>query len=263
MVHNFKHKGIKISYSDAGKGNALVFIHGFLEDKSMWNPLVESYILNYRCICVDLFGHGQTENLGYIHTMEEQADMIKALLNSLKLRRYTIIGHSMGGYIALELTKKHPNNIRGIVLQNSTSYPDSEEKIMNRNRAIHAVKANPGLFIQVAIPMLFSEKNRTLLKEEIAEVTKNALNTSTQGIIAALEGMKIRKNNHRVLKETKIHKLMIIGKKDPALDFNSLIQQTENTAVDVKIFSDGHMSHIENFHALQSTYSAFFSKTNS
>ena len=258
MIREFKYKGTKISYSDEGTGKVLVYIHGFLEEKSMWTSLITNFKSKYRCISIDLFGHGASENFGYIHTMEEQASMIKSLLDRLKLRRYVLIGHSMGGYIALELTKKHPENIRGLILQNSTAYPDSDEKILNRNRAITAVKENPTLFVKLAIPMLFSEKNRTTYQKEIKAVTSKAINTSTQGIIAALEGMKIRKNNIEVLSNPEIPKLMVIGKEDTVLDFNSLIAQTSETDVEVKIFDGGHMSHIENRAELELIYTNFF-----
>lgn len=258
MIRHFEYRRAKISFSEQGKGDALIFLHGFLEDKSMWEPLVSKFKANYRCICIDLLGHGSSGNLGYVHSMEEQAKMIKTVLNSLKLRRYIIIGHSMGGYVALELLKNNSKNIRGLCLQNSTTYPDTQEKISNRNRAIEAVKKNPSLFIQLSIPMLFSEKNRTVFQKEIKEVTQKALKTSTQGIIAALEGMKIRKNHVDLLQENSIPKLMIIGKQDPALNYDSLIEQTKNTPVAVQIFEDGHMSHIENFKELYTTYHSFF-----
>ncbi len=262
MVSVFEYKGSKISYSDEGKGNALVFIHGFLEEKSMWKLLTNGFKVKYRCICIDLFGHGDSENHGYIHTMKEQAEMIKAVLNKLRLRRYTLIGHSMGGYIALELLKNHSKNVRGLVLQNSTSYADTAEKIVNRNRAIIAVKENPGLFIKVAIPMLFSEKNRSVFRKEIDHVTTKAMKTSTQGIVAALEGMKIRANNSELLKKHKIPILMIIGKEDTALSYNSLIEQTKNSKVKVEVFNDGHMSHIENYDALKTCFADFFKTCN-
>ena len=260
MVKDFKYKGVKVSYSDKGKGNTLVFIHGFLEEKSMWDELTKDFKQKYRCICIDLLGHGETENFSYIHSMHIQAEMIKALLDKLKLRRYTLIGHSMGGYVALELLKNHSKNIRGVVLQNSTAYPDTEEKIAHRNRAILTVKENPKHFIKVAIPMLFSEKNRNIFKKEIDLVTSKAMKISTQGIVAALEGMKIRENNSHLLKETNIPKLMIIGKEDSALNYDSLIKQTQNTPVEVKIFIDGHMSHIENFIELKEALKKFFKK---
>ena len=67
-----------------------------------------------------------------------------------------------------------------------------------------------------------------------------------QGIIAALEGMKIRENREVLLHFTPFKKMFILGKKDPVLDYESLISQIKNTKVKLVEFPDGHMSHIEN-----------------
>jgi len=94
--------------------------------------------------------------------------------------------------------------------------------------------------------MLFSEKNRKIFIDEIEQITQEDLQLSPQGIIAALEGMKIRKNQTSIYKTANFPIQMILGKLDPALDYESLISQTKNTKVKVIEFPDGHMSHIEN-----------------
>ncbi|REE80944.1 pimeloyl-ACP methyl ester carboxylesterase [Lutibacter oceani] len=244
------HKNTKVYFSDSGKGNAVVLLHGFLENNTMWNSVSQELSKKYRVICIDLLGHGLTESHGYIHTMEDQAEIVKAVLSNLKLRKYILIGHSMGGYVALSFAKLFPKNVKGICLMNSTALPDSEEKKLNRDRAIKAVKQNHKTFVRIVIPMLFSEKNRAIFTSEIKEITNEALKISPQGIIAALEGMKIRENLTKIYKEATFSIQLIIGKQDPALDYNSLIQQTKNTDVQVVEFPDGHMSHIENKNAL-------------
>jgi hypothetical protein len=129
---------------------------------------------------------------------------------------------------------------------NSTALPDSEEKKINRDRGIVAVKQNHKTFVRIAIPMLFSEKNRAVFVKEINEITSEALKITPQGIIAALEGMKIRNNQTQLFQTAVFPIQMIIGKLDPALEYATLISQTKNTKVEVVEFPDGHMSHIEN-----------------
>ena len=99
------YKNTSIFFTSSGKGSVVVLLHGFLENSSMWNATVEQLSKKYRVICIDLLGHGQTENHGYVHTMEDQATMVKAVLDSLRLRKYVLAGHSMGGYIALAFLK--------------------------------------------------------------------------------------------------------------------------------------------------------------
>lgn len=260
MFNSFLYKNTQIHFTSTGKGGAVVLIHGFLENSAMWNEIAQELSKNNRIICIDLLGHGKTANLGYIHSMEDQAQMVKAVLNHLKLKKYVLVGHSMGGYVMLAFAKLFPSNVKGLCLMNSTALPDSEEKKLNRDRAIKAVKQNPKTFIRIAIPLLFSEKNREIYGKEIEQITQEALQLSTQGIVAALEGMKIRENQVSIYKTANfpIHK--IIGKQDPALNYESLINQTKNTKVKVIEFADGHMSHIENKDSLIK-YLSIFIKT--
>lgn len=257
MSSFFSYKNINIHFEEKGTGKAVVLLHGFLENSTMWKLISEELSKKYRVVCIDLLGHGETDNLGYIHTMEAQAEMVKAVLNHLKLRKYILIGHSMGGYVALAFAKLFSKNVKGISLMNSTALPDTEEKKINRNRGIVAVKQNHKTFIRIAIPMLFSEGNRTIFSSEIETITNEALKISPQGIIAALEGMKIREDLTSIYNTATFPIQLIIGKQDPALDYASLITQTENTNVEITEFPDGHMSHFENTNKLILSFQNF------
>ncbi len=255
-----KHKNINLHYTVQGSGTAVVLLHGFLENTTMWDETVKVLSKNNKVICIDLLGHGKTENLGYIHTMEEQAEMVKFVLDHLKLHQYIFIGHSMGGYVALAFAEKYPKNVKGLCLMNSTALPDDKEKKINRVRAIQAVKKYPDTFVRLAIPNLFSEANKTVFSDRIIEITNEALKTSQQGIIAAMEGMKIRKDRTFILESSTFPVLMIISKQDPALEYQTLIDQTINTSILTHEFPDGHMSHVENKEVLIDTLKKFVNK---
>lgn len=241
-----KFKETPVFFTDTGKGRAIVLLHGFLENSTMWHNLVNLLSKNNRVVCIDLLGYGQTGCLGYVHSMELMAEAVEAVLNHLNIEKSIFIGHSMGGYVALAFAEKNNNAVKGICLMNSTAAADSDEKRKNRDRAIEAVKQNHKTFIRLAIVNLFRPKNRTIHSEKIKQLTKEALKTPLQGIIAALEGMKIRKNREALLHNTTFKKMMVVGKKDPALNYESLINQTKNTNVEIVEFPDGHMSFIEN-----------------
>jgi len=89
---NLKYKSINLHYTIQGNGNAIVLLHGFLENISMWKDVIPHLAKKNKVICIDLLGHGNTESLGYIHTMEDQAKMVQFVLNHLKLRKYIFIG---------------------------------------------------------------------------------------------------------------------------------------------------------------------------
>ncbi len=252
------YKNTKISYSDTGKGTAIVLLHGFLENQSMWENYTLEFSKKYRVITIDLLGHGETHCLGYVHSMEDNADVVHAVLHELKIRKAIFVGHSMGGYVALAFAELYPENIKGLVLMNSTSRADSDERKTNRDRAIKAVKQNYTNFVRLSIANLFSEDNREKLAEEIEKVKIEALKTPLQGIVASLEGMKIRKDREVLLHFGRYPKLLVLGKKDTVLVYEETIEQIENTDVQLITFPDGHMSHIENRDALMKTLSAFF-----
>jgi pimeloyl-ACP methyl ester carboxylesterase len=93
-------KNTSISYSDTGKGTPIVLLHGFLENQSMWDNYI-AILQEKRVITIDLLGHGETECLGYVHTMEDNADAVHSVLLELGIRKSILVGHSMGGYVAL------------------------------------------------------------------------------------------------------------------------------------------------------------------
>ena len=245
------YKNTKISYTDQGKGMAVILIHGFLENQSMWMAFVPEISKKHRAITIDLLGHGETECLGYVHVMEDQAEIIYAVLIHLRIRKAIFIGHSMGGYVALAFAEMYPDYVKGMVLLNSTSSADSEERKINRDRAIVAVKQNYTNFVRMAIANLFNADNRELLANEIEKVKLQALKTPLQGIIAALEGMKIRKDREVLLHFAPYPIQLVLGKKDPVLIYEETIGQIEGTKVALTTFPDGHMSHIENEKELQ------------
>jgi len=253
-------KNTSISYTDTGKGTAIVLLHGFLENKSMWDAFVPEFSKKNRIITIDLLGHGETECMGYVHSMEKNAEIVHAVLTELRIRKAIFLGHSMGGYVALAFAEMYPDYIKGLVLLNSTSRADSDERKANRDRAIKAVKQSFANFISLSIANLFSEENRERLKDSIELVKKEALKTPLQGIVASLEGMKIRMDREVLLHLTQYPKMLILGKKDPVLPYEETKEQIEETAVQLVTFPDGHMSSIENETELTKVLLEFFKR---
>ncbi len=254
------YKNTKITFTDQGKGTTIVLLHGFLENQTMWKAFVPEFSKKHRIVTIDLLGHGQTECLGYVHSMEDQADMVHGVLHELKIRKAILVGHSMGGYVALAFAELYPDAMKGLVLLNSTSRADSDERKINRDRAIVAVKQNYAAFVRMSIANLFSEDNRVRLDEAIEKVKIEALKTPLQGIVAALEGMKIRKDREVILHFAPYPIQLILGKKDGVLIYEDNLDQIEGTKVQLTTFDDGHMSHIENQDELMKVLLDFFKK---
>jgi len=202
-------------YKDVGQGQVILLLHGYLESLKVWNILVDELKNDYRLIVPDLPGHGHSDVSENIQTMDSMAEAIKHLLYHLKIDNCFVVGHSMGGYVALAFLEKYPKYVLGISLFHSSPFADTDEKKLNRNREIELVKAGKKeqLFNQ-HVPKTFANENVHLFAEQIEKLKSTAKKTTDNGIIAALEGMKERPNRAELLRNTKIPVQYIIGKKD-------------------------------------------------
>lgn len=236
-----------IAYSVSGKGSAVVFLHGFLENLGIWNDLSHSLKNQYKVICIDLPGHGNSSNFGYCHTMELMADVVIHVLKILKIRRYYLIGHSMGGYVAMAIAEKRPDSIKGLCMFHSTASNDSDEKRKERQKVIKVVQKDKMFFIRTAIPNLFGSPE--IHQKKISKIIDSAIKISTQGIIAALEGMRMRADREIVLKFVSYPVLYIIGRKDKLLPEKKLIQEAQLPEISehVLLENSAHMGFIEEF----------------
>ena len=254
-------KNTKISYTDSGKGAVVVLLHGFLENKHMWKEIIPVISRNKRVLAIDLLGHGHTECLGYIHPMELMADAVAAVLKTLRIRKITLIGHSMGGYVSLALSEKNPEMIRGLCLLNSTATSDDNSRKKLRERANKMAQINLSNIVRMSFINLFSEKSKEVFNPEIQLALSEALQTSLHGYRACQEGMKIRPNRLTVLKNNHFKKLFIIGEKDPVLPVNKGLKEAEETQSETVVLSGGHMSHIENSDKLIKVLNTFIRRS--
>lgn len=246
--YNATFKGGTISYTVTGdRGPTVIFLHGFLENKEMWTDYAIALSKGRKIICIDLPGHGTSDCFGYVHSMELMAEAVLTVLKELNIRKTILIGHSLGGYVSLAFAELFPDMVKGLCLFFSSARADSEQKKLGRNQAIEVVKENHKSFIRRSIPLLFRPKNRPIFREEINELKQQALATPKQGIIAALEGMKNRKDREIVLQFAPYPVHFVIGKKDPVLPSSLVIEQTKNNpTITYTLFDEiGHMGFIE------------------
>ncbi|WP_299366875.1 alpha/beta fold hydrolase [Winogradskyella sp.] len=240
------YKNSNIHYMVDGKGPALVLLHGFLETVAMWQEFIPEWSKDHQVICIDLLGHGKTDSIGYVHTMEDMAEAVLFVLNHLSIRRAKFIGHSMGGYIALALAEQQLQLFEGLCLMNSTFEADDDERKLLRARAVTVAKTNYENLVRISFANLFASESRERFKKDFENALQIALQTSLQGYIAAQKGMALRPNRLEVFKNIKGEALIITGKKDALVNSKQISQQIKNTAIIHKVLSEGHMSHIEN-----------------
>jgi pimeloyl-ACP methyl ester carboxylesterase len=157
-----------------------------------------------------------------------------------------LIGHSLGGYVALAMLELMGNKIKGIGLFHSTAFADDAEKKEMRNRTILFLKKfGAEKFVSSFVPPLFSEKHRVEFASEIEQATEQAQQSSLEGLIAFTEAMRDRKDRFEVLKNFQGPKLMIAGTEDGAVKIEASRQQKAAFTDYVELAGTGHMGMIE------------------
>lgn len=241
----FQYNNSAIYYTKQGGGPVLLLLHGFLESSTMWKEIAPTFLDTRTIITLDFPGHGKSNSVAEEHTMELFAEIVNALLNHLNIKKCSVVGHSMGGYVAMALVELFPAKIEKLVLLNSTPAEDSKERKLNRERALQLIPKAKDTFIGMAISNLFAETAREKFQIEIEDLKTEALEMTTEGITAAIKGMKNRKDRSAVLKSFPKPKFMICGIADPILPIQECKIITEDSGARLFELQVGHMSHIE------------------
>ncbi len=258
MQEYISYKNIQIAFTAEGKGETIVLLHGFLESSTIWKNVISLLKETHHVIAVDLLGHGKTDKLGYIHSMGTMAETVNAVLSKLKVEKASFIGHSMGGYAALAFAEQFQQKTEKLILLNSTTVADSEERKENRERAKRLIKQNKKAFISMAIKNLFTDDTRDRLRNEINELIDEAVQFPSENIIASIEGLKNRKDRTEVLQQFEGRKVIIAGKNDPVVPFKEIQEIAEKTHSAFIAFEDGHMSYLENREELMEALKKIF-----
>ena len=220
----------KIFYRVEGAGSPVVLLHGFGEDANIWNRQLDKLEQNNLLIIPDLPGSGQSEMLDGNCTLEDYAEVIRAIVDKEikgKKSLFAMIGHSMGGYITLAFAEKYPELLSAFGLFHSSAYADSEEKVQTRKKAIEFIKKNgTGEFLKTSVPGLFSEKTQQERPELVEELLTLANKISPEALIQYYEAMIMRPDRTNVLKSFPKPVLFIIGKHDTAVPMKDSLEQS-------------------------------------
>ncbi len=215
-----------MTYHTYGSSPTLLLLHGFAEDSSVWDGQVKFLCDHFRLIVPDLPGTGNSplidkENV----SLTDYADYIKAIIDKEKAEKFTMIGHSMGGYITLAFAEKYPDKLNAFFLFHSSAFADDAEKIATRRKGIAFIYENgPEAFLKATIPGLFYDTIKS--KEYIDDLTKRAGQFSSAALIQYYEAMIARPDRTEVLKKLTIPAGFILGENDKAVPFQQGLKQT-------------------------------------
>lgn len=248
---NIKINNINFSYNDEGDVDAPVifFIHGFPFNKFMWKIQMEKFKENYRVISYDVRGHGNTEIGNEEFSLELFVTDLIALMDTLNIKKTTLCGLSMGGYIALRAYEKFPNRFDALVLCDTHCIADSNEVKEKRMKTIESIKKNGILkFANETIKNLFAKESFINKKEEVASILEMMINTSRQSLNNTLIAFTKRKETCSKLLEINIPVLIMVGKEDkitPPEASEFLHKNIRNSSLRI-IEHSGHLSSVEN-----------------
>ena len=206
----------------------LVLLHGFLEDRSMWEPLIA--LLSLRGVQVDtpeLPGHGDRRALPAELSAETYADDVMSQLHLADDEQFFLIGHSMGGYIASSIAALYPQRIAGMLLFHSKAGADDALKKADRQRAIEAVQQNKALYVRTMITNTFHPDNRERLKNRIDKLVERALLMDTEAIVAAQRVMIDRPDRVHDMQQRAFPLFYYLGADDTSIPLYVALQEIQ------------------------------------
>ncbi len=211
--------GVALRIGDTGKApesdRTVVLLHGYLENLDIWDDLTPLLPPHARVIALDLPGHGISEVRGPVHTMDFLARVVHDALTGLGVEKCTVVGHSMGGYVALALAAAHPEILNGLVLLSSTPNADTPAKHEDREREIAIVEGGKKELLSRTQPGKgFAPQNRKKFADRIEDMAELVMLTEDEGITALLHGMAERRDMNDMLSALPVPQLFILGRHD-------------------------------------------------
>ncbi|GAA5035715.1 alpha/beta hydrolase [Marivirga lumbricoides] len=207
-----------IHSEETGKGYPVVLLHGYGETHHIWNNYTNKLSPKYRVLTPDLPGFGKSDALPYDHSLDVVANSIYDWLKKKNISECIMIGHSLGGYVTLEIAKKFPNIISGIGLLHSSALADTEDKKLGREKSIEFIqKHGVPKFIESFVPMLFMEENRAAYSAEIDKLVEEGKKIPEKIMTDYMLAMRDRSDSRDFLLEFEKPLLFIFGEKDTSV----------------------------------------------
>lgn len=199
----------------------IIWIHGFGEDAAVWEdflPCIHTYYTSH------VFDHASST--GYT-TIKEYADDLRDFITSKKIENPVIIGHSMGGYIALEYAAQHPEEVQGLGLFHSSAAADSEQKKKERDKTRSFIgEKGTAAFIRNFYPNMFTERFKLENADLIAQNIRRYSDLDPEALMAATESMKNRRDHTETLKSFTFPVFQILGSQDSFVPLTKALEQT-------------------------------------
>jgi 3-oxoadipate enol-lactonase len=238
-----------LAYERTGSGIPLLFIHGYPLSRKIWNPQIDDLSDTASIISVDMRGHGESYPFEGTYRMDLLAEDCHRLLFDLQVKSPVVVcGLSMGGYMTMAFFRKYPELFKGMILTSTRSGADSSEAKANRDAGVKNVREHGVAFIvDNMLPKLVSPATYTSNKPLVNTIDDIMLETSVNGIVGALQGMRDRPDSTSLLSQVKCPALIIHGAYDqliPVTEAKSMHQHLSRARL-VVIPEAGHLPNME------------------
>lgn len=236
-----------LNFEKKGEGKeTLVLLHGFMENISIWSDLEKHLSKDFTLLKIDLPGHGQSDILGEVHTMEIMAEEVKKVVDYQNSDKIHLLGHSMGGYVSLAFAEKFPDYLKSLTLFFSTYFADDPEKKEQRIKSYRIIKDAFAHYARAGVPNLFTPNERDVLEGKIETALEVALSTNNLGALACVKGMVERTDKKHVLETLECKILVLAGKHDNAVKTDITINNLpDRTNIKSYVLDCGHNGHWE------------------
>lgn len=256
-----RHEGASIAYAVWGESpKTVVLLHGYLENRLIFTEFALGLSQFVRVIAIDLPGHGLSELPAEPLTMNSMACAVRAVLNQEAVDCCFMAGHSMGGYVVFAFLERYPELLSAYCLLHSTPFADTPEKQAMRDREIALVRAGKqkSLFT-TNVPNGFAAESLQPLAQRVAFAVEVATKTPPEGIVAALEALKGRRNREELMQNSGKPLLVVLGRHDNYIAFENMkavALGTPRTTL-VVLEHSGHNGFLEEPEALIDAIRAF------
>jgi len=239
----------EMAYDDIGSGQALILLHGYPFDRSMWREQIDVLSAQgNRVVAPDLRGMGETKATGEISTMEDMARDVAALMNRVKIDQAVICGLSMGGYVAFDFVHLFPTRVRGLVLAGTRAPADNEQEKQGRGQQAQRMLTEGMNFVADAtLSKLLASRTLAEKPEVITRVREMILHADPRGAAAAQRGMAARRDYSDDLASMNVPTLVIVGRDDsirPVADAEFMHDRIRDSRLEI-IEDAAHMTNME------------------
>lgn len=257
MLHYYDYGVDQLAYFDEDNGESqdtkavVLLLHGFGEDHCIWKEQITFLSKYFRVIAPNLPGvHCKPLNIHHSHapSIQNYVELMHALMHSLHIDKYYVIGHSMGGYIGLAFADYYVNHVIGLGLVHSTSYEDSPAKKESRLKVAEFIQEHgTQKFLETATQNLFGNAFKKTHPEQIQNVMDSVSDVSSEAMIQFVMAMRNRKAHTHLLTQQRIPIWMIVGEADIAVPMEDSLQQSQLLPPNnVMILEEvGHMGMLE------------------